>query len=158
MSRSSFNVTFKAGTYYLSGVVDEFADLMPHLQNAQPPLRLNLSGITRMNSIGIRNFLLFLKTWGNQPLFYEACTVEFINQLALIPGLRGLPAPVAVVESLYVPYQCTSCHEFTDRLTNFTAVSKDSSGNLLFPQVFCPACQAEMAVDPEHYGFFLASA
>jgi len=158
MAKSSLKVELSSGVWYIKGVIDEYADLEKQLGSATAPLRLNLAGVTRMNSVGIRSFLLFLSSWGQKPIIYEACPVEFIDQLMLIPALLGIPKPIAIVDSLYVPYFCNSCGEEADLLVLASDINKATSDALAFPDRKCQHCQSAMIVEPDHYARFLISA
>ena len=86
MAGQGIKIVSKDGVFFLSGVLDEYADLTA-LAEAAEPLRLNFKGISRFNSIGIRGLLKFLFAWGAKGLIYEECPSEFVDQANMIPAL-----------------------------------------------------------------------
>ena len=59
MAEQGIKIVSKDGVFFLSGVLDEYANFAA-LVGATEPLRLNLKAISRFNSIGIRCLLKFL--------------------------------------------------------------------------------------------------
>lgn len=107
MSGQGLKIEEKDGMFYLVGVLDEYVDFSP-LLSENPPLKLNLKQLERLNSIGVRNLLKFLNQWGDKPLEYHECPSEFIDQVNMIPALLGAKHH-GKVASLYAPYECSSC-------------------------------------------------
>ncbi len=142
----------RGDSVYLSGPLNEYGDLSSLL--AKPaPLTLNLHGITRINSIGIRNFLKFLSGWGEKALRFEDCTIEFIDQVNMIPSLLGVKHHAEIV-SLDLPYECESCDE-----EGITPATMSSVINYLkssdFPKLKCKACGTEMTPVTDTYFSFI---
>jgi|GEM_PF-1561262 len=146
-------VTEQGGVFYLQGVLNENSELAL-LLSLQAPLILNFRHVERFNSVGIRNLLRFLQQWGQKPLVYFDCPSELINQISMIPSLLGLPKPVAKVETLFVPYECTSCDheaEILAPLSEFAAVADGENA----PAKPCPKCGKSMEVASDTFFAFL---
>ena len=150
MVAKSLSIETKSGVHYLRGVLDENADLSG-LELAAPPLRLDLGGLTRLNSIGVRNFLKFLQAWGEKPLSYEHCTSDFVDQMNMIPALLGSRRQ-AVVTEVAVPFQCESCdHETEAQMKVADCKRALNEGPLTRP---CDQCGKTMVVHNDSYFAF----
>jgi anti-anti-sigma regulatory factor len=68
----TMKISRKGGVVFLEGVVDENADFSP-LLSENPPLQLDLSGVSRINSIGVRSWMKFISLWGDKPMEYLEC-------------------------------------------------------------------------------------
>lgn len=94
---------------YLKGTVDEDTDFNALLKT-DAPLRLNFSGITAINSCGIRSWVNFLKDLGNKEIVFEECPPLIVRQMNMVPSFLGK----ARVASVFAPYICENCeHEKT---------------------------------------------
>jgi len=143
----------EGGIHYLTGELNEYADLSSLL--SQPgPLVLNLRGVSRLNSIGIRNLLKFLADWGAKAITYDECPCEFIDQINMIPALLGTKEH-ATIRSLFVPYECRKCEhedEVLGALEDFT--SGDEGGSTAVRK--CPNCGEDMTVLTDSFFVFLS--
>ena len=144
----------KADVFFIKGVLDEYADLSP-LLDKPAPLRLDLRGLTRLNSIGIRNMLKFLAGWGDKPLVYEHCTSEFIDQVSMIPALLGIKKQ-GTIASLYVPYECNSCDHEEDIYRDLPEYSQALKTGV-WPKEICKKCGTSMQVISDTFFAFAAS-
>jgi len=141
------------GILYLQGVMNEDSDLSPLLP-LPAPLSLNFREVQRFNSIGIRNFLRFLQQWGPKPMVYIDCPVELINQITMIPSLLGMPKPITKIETLFVPYGCTSCDHEEETLYpmgDFAGIVDGADA----PEKTCPKCGQPMEVASDTFFAFL---
>lgn len=130
-------------TVHLSGQIDEYADLSSLLQE-KDPLRINFKNVTRLNSVGVRNLLTFIRDWGDRPITYVECPDIVMDQLSMVKDLMGMGQRVAEVESFYAPYACDSCDHETEFLIS---VADLKSNELKLLPKKCPKCSAPM--DPE---------
>ncbi len=137
---------------YLIGALNEYGDLSS-LITKPAPLTLNLKGVSRINSIGVRNFLKFLSGWGDKALKLEECTVEFIDQVNMIPSLLGVKQQAEII-SLHIPYECGSCDHEGEILTNLSDADNYLKSNN-FPQIACSSCGASMNAVTDSYFTFL---
>ncbi len=154
MSNQGIQIDEKGGVYFVRGVLDEYADLS-NLLTKPAPLRLNLQGLTRLNSIGVRNLLKFLANWGDKPLIYEHCTSEFIDQLSMIPALLGIKKQ-GQVASLYVPYECTRCDHEADIFGPMSEYEGALRTNT-WPTKSCSKCGGSMQVISDTFFAFAQS-
>ena len=124
-------------TYFLEGSIDELVDLTP-LKEASPPLKLNLAGISFCNSVGSRNFLNFIREWGDQEIEYYECSSAFIYNLNMIPLLLGV-SKQGKVRSLHASFECSECDEEQTFLVTENAYSGQ---NLVAEELKrdCPSC------------------
>lgn len=146
-------ISEKGGIFYLSGVLNEYADFTPLLAQKEP-LRLNLKQLSRLNSIGIRNLLKFLTEWGTKQLIYEECPSEFVDQVNMIPGLLGIKNH-GKIESLFVPYECDACDTEEEALEKSADLLRD------LPEIsnktkVCSSCGGRMTVLSDSFFIFLA--
>lgn len=152
MADQGMKIVSKDGVFFLSGVLDEYADFTT-LASATEPLRLNLKDISRFNSIGIRGLLKFLFAWGGKGLIYEDCPSEFVDQANMIPALLGAKKQ-GVIVSLFVPYECTSCDHDEEFLAQTADLQKGlTEGSMLTKS--CPSCGGKMEVPAESFFHFL---
>lgn len=142
-------------TIVVSGGLTEFADLARLQAELGADNELDLSGITTVNSTGVREWLKFVQSVdaNNQHLVLRRCSVSFVNQLNMIRRFAG----GARVASILAPYVCPECDAITDRLLEL--------GDKQSPEILaqaesplpCPSCGAHMVFDdvPTLYFSFL---
>ena len=152
MADAGIKIVERGGVYHLSGVLNEYADLSPLLK-ATEPLRMNMSQVSRLNSIGIRNFLKFLADWGNRKFVYEQAPSEFVDQINMIPALLGLKHHGAV-KSLYVPYECGNCENEEDVLSELSDYAAIKTGGEP-PKRKCSKCGSDMSVLTDSFFVFM---
>ena len=143
MALDSFSISVKDGCYHLSGVLNEFANF-DVLKMASEPLRLNLSQLSKMNSIGIRNFLRFLADWGTKEIHYEHATSEFIDQVNMISSMKG-SAHQAKILSFNVPWQCVSCDHEDEVFMEAAEVGPMLKDGKDLSRI-CPKCGTQMSL------------
>ena len=148
-------VTEQNQIYYLQGVLNENSELSALLVYPAP-LALNFRYVERFNSVGIRNLLRFLQQWGAKPLRYLDCPSELINQISMIPSLLGFPKPIAKVETLFVPYECTSCDHECEILAPLEDFAPVATGEAPRSNP-CPKCGKMMEVASDTFFAFLES-
>jgi anti-anti-sigma regulatory factor len=133
----------------LHGVLDENADLRA-LAELDGELAIDLSGVQRISSTGVREWLdLLRKLEGRSRLVLVRCSPACVTQLNLISNFRG----TAEVESFIAPYDCGGCGcECEVLLDARRAVVRG------VPAVACPDCGTVMdfAEIPERYLTFLS--
>jgi hypothetical protein len=138
------------------GVLDESSrDSLTGLAAGLDPHRatFDLAGLRRINSLGVRFWMEFIKAIGSHQLAYRRCAPAFVEQLNSILNFRG----PAKVESILAPYLCESCGSVRyEELVVDRDVSKANMSVL--PNRACPQCRTEMVFDdiPERYLQFLS--
>ena len=138
-STFAFDITESNGieTVVFEGVVDEFAQLVLVQPKAQEVV-LDLAGVERFNSVGVREFTTFIKRLKGRTLRAVRCSQAVVSQANLVAGFLG----DAEIESFYVPLFCAACdHEDEDLV-----VRKDYSDAGLKPSN-CANCSAPMTFD-----------
>lgn len=96
----------------------DFASLIAKL-----PARatLDLSGITRINSSGVREWLGFVRSVPpDKRLILERCPVIFVDLLNIIREFAG----PATIRSVYVPHLCKGCGQPRDCLVDLPLKSE----------------------------------
>ncbi len=137
---------------YLSGVIDENADLDKSIGDLSGIVDIICRDIQRLNSMGIKSWLKYfqgLKAKGCAIRFQE-CSIAIIEQLNLISNfLIGAP-----VDSIFVPFVCTKC--FLEHSVLFD-VEDLKSHQLQVPEILCTRCQSKACFDDiaEDYFSFL---
>jgi len=138
----------------LAGRVDETSDL-DRLQSLRGVVTLDLAGVTRFNSVGVFRWVSFLGGLGDvTTLTFERCSVAFVAQMNMMPGLLGS----GHVRSFYVPLSCLKCstEHSQEELVEVTPELKLRGWKAL--QFNCGVCTAVLSLDdiPERYFAFLS--
>lgn len=126
----------------LSGFLDENAELDQLDARGCRTLALDLSGLTRCNSIGLLKWARFVKS------IPESCTVELqCCSTAITKHFNLYPAALAHprlrVTSVHAPFVCGECGEETEILVELAdAVSEPE-----LPGVLCRRCANPMELD-----------
>ena len=140
---------------YLTGVIDEacrLGDLLP----AQGPaiLRLDLAGVSFINSLGVREWIRFLANAHKAGIRIELARVSepLIQQLNMIVAARGH----ADVVSFFAPYACDACGR-EDSLLIDLAPHRHRLQMGDAPTAVCPECGSMMVFNdfPQRYFLFL---
>lgn len=90
---------------FITGMVDEYADFSSLAQSAGQVLYVDFSGVTRVNSSGLRSWIQSIQRHKIQLVLRE-CSPSIVEQFAMIPEFVGKNG---VVESFFARYQCLSC-------------------------------------------------
>ena len=145
------------GKSVLEGVLDEqaapvLAELSAQLSSAAS-IELDVGGVRRINSLGVRAWVDFMRTLGERPITFRRCSPSFVDQLNTVSDFRGH----ARIESFLAPYVCeSSWNVFFEELT----VGKDvSAGNFAgIDGRPCKECPEPLVFDdlPERFLQFLS--
>ena len=134
----------------LVGEITEDSDFRPVLTTTGKQLVLNLEGVQRINSTGVREWINFINALGknNRDVTLERCSVAIVQQLNMIANFRGQ----AKVTSLFAPYFCAACDTDRTRLLDLSQPLPDLNETLP-----CSVCKEPMELDdlPESYLAFL---
>lgn len=134
----------------LKGVIDEDTDFTD-IKKEQGPIHLNLSGITGINSLGIRMWVNFWRELSSTPVFYIECPPVIVRQMSMIPSFSGH----AQVLSVYAPYVCNDCE--TEQLVLISSEQLMSNPPQIPETLTCNQCKVgEMELDgsPRQYFSF----
>jgi hypothetical protein len=138
----------------LAGPVDESAtNTLISLKNLpNGPYIFNLIGLSGINSIGVRNWLNFMKEFQIQhEVRFSNCTVEFIRQVNMIPPFIGK----GKIESFFAQFYCETCEDSFDVLFYSTTPLDDLNSSLSSQR--CKTCSSisECVESPDEYLRFL---
>ena len=135
----------------LGGVIDENADLALLTTLGSRPVRVNMRGVRRINSFGVRSWMdVIRKIPHDIRLTFVQCPSPVIDQCNMVAGFLGH----GILESFYAPMACSECDEQLDQLFE-TATCRANGGKL--PETPCPRCSRPMEVDDleEQYLLFV---
>ncbi|MCE9578216.1 MAG: hypothetical protein K8W52_34135 [Deltaproteobacteria bacterium] len=125
----------------VSGVVDENADLALLSTLGGRPVRVNLKGVRRINSFGVRAWMdAVRKVPRDVVLTFAQAPSPVIDQCNMVTGFLGH----GTLESFFAPMTCGECDEQVDQLFE-TAACRANGGKL--PSTPCPRCGRPMEVD-----------
>jgi eukaryotic-like serine/threonine-protein kinase len=133
----------------LSGRIDENADLS-RLASAIPPgARLDLGGINRLNSIGVREWMDFATSAGAKGLQLVRCAPVFVDQLNAIANFAGATEIVSVLAA----FEC----EQDSEVTVLEVQAADARSGRFPAAPACPRCGVTMiaSVEDDLYYRFL---
>lgn len=136
---------------HLSGTIDEHTDFSQLPQDVRGNLILDLRNVRSLNSVGCRNWILWLKKVKvGKNLICRACSTPIVHQISI---LHGFLPPNAKVESIHVPYYCDACTHEESLLVN----CQDVDMKTLSQDRVCPECGGASLLDvvPERYFRFL---
>ena len=130
----------------LAGEITEDSDFRPVLGSAAKRLVINLEGVQRINSTGVREWINFINALGKESrdVTLDRCSVAIVQQLNMISNFRGQ----AKVTSIFAPYFCGSCDKDRTRLLDLSQPLPDLDATMK-----CPDCGEEMEFDdlPDSY-------
>lgn len=129
----------------IAGAITELANFSK-LKALKGAARIDLSGIDRINSLGVRNWCLFVRDAeaAGLALTFERCSPVIVEQISMISNFFGARSQVA---SLLVPYFCEGCSTEHTQL-----IERTPNAPIVVPPVnTCPKCGKPAAVDePEN--------
>jgi len=124
---------------YLSGVIDESADLGP-ISHITEPVSINMREIRRINSFGVRAWIDHIRQVPHDvKLTFVECPPPVIDQCNMVGGFLGH----GVLESFYAPMVCEECDEQQSQLFQ-TEACRSNGGRL--PATPCPRCGRDREV------------
>ena len=138
----------------ISGPLDEDADLAGPLSGLASGAILDLAGLTRINSCGLRSWIQAIQALeARGPVAYRRVPVFLIQQFNQVLNARGHGA----VESFQAPYYCDACDRESTPCIDSATVVNAPGGWLQPPAQTCAHCAAPLSFDddPERYFLFL---
>jgi hypothetical protein len=150
-------VDAQPGELRVAGAIDETAQLPELIRRAHSGrLVLELSGVTFINSLGVRDWIRMQQLAQAQRLEVELRRVAepIVHQLNMIIATRGS----ARVTSFFAPYACDACGR-EDSLLVDAVTHRDRLSRLDPPPQTCSECGAQMVFNdfPERYFSFLSN-
>lgn len=138
------------------GVIDEDSNLSVIIQAVSqlPGIRgviFDLGQISRMNSCGVREWILLVERLGaNLPCAFYNVNELMIEQANMIPGIFGKKG---AVHSFHAPYYCESCESEQSVILKPSDVVGGEGGPLP-PEMKCRKCTGALVFDWEPYEYF----
>lgn len=137
------NVEQGAGTsrVTLAGAVTELANF-DSLKALRGAARIDLSGIDRMNSLGVRAWCHFVRDAeaAGLALTFERCSPVIVEQIAMISNFFGAKSQVA---SLLAPYFCEACGSELTQL-----IERSPNAPIQVPSTIpCSKCGKQAIID-----------
>lgn len=133
----------------LSGTIDaEAADTLD-LSGVEGVLAIDLEGVSRITSFGVREWIRLLAASGSRETYLLRCRPSFVSQLNMVEGF----AARATTLSIFLPYVCESCDDEPELLLDL----RDNWGvieNGEPPALACPACGAPTEFDESASSYF----
>lgn len=133
------------------GTITEEVDFTPILAiGSEDLLQLDLSGIELINSLGVREWIHFVRKLADAGTRYELvrCSPEIVKQVKNIANFRG----TGRVQSVMLPYFCPSCRKEEHR----ELVLIPGEMPEIEEEIPCPHCDGTMEFDdiPSSYVAF----
>lgn len=150
----SWEVVDQDGTtwFAIRGEITEGARFAPLLARASADVAIDLSGVSRINSTGVREWIQFITKLEETALRLRLarCSVPIVQQLNMISNFTGH----AMVISAYTPWFCETCD---DEYTVLFDLERDPE-ELLSKSYPCPVCDSDEPMEfddlPDHYFAF----
>jgi ABC-type transporter Mla MlaB component len=133
---------------FVSGELTERSDFKPLLAELKGITRLDLEGISRINSCGVREWIYFVRDAekAGYKLTLVHCSVAFVQQLNMISNFAGK----ATIESVMAPFACASCKAEAAFEVDLT---EDPFAQVRGARI-CPACEGTMEFDDLEESYF----
>lgn len=134
----------------IRGTIEENVDFSALFGPLPKNLEVNCRDITRINSIGIKAWLLYFQGCVNRGVrvcFLE-CSVAIIDQINHIHGFTC----GAEIRSLTLPFFCNSCKI---PILTISEVNELLNNNFALPEVSCDKCHQRAVFDDQPEEFFL---
>ena len=147
-----------AATLTLSGVINERTALGSVFEDLEcDELIINLKGITRINSCGVRDWVNATKPLSAKfKIKYTECSAAIVDQLNMIVNFLS----AGDIVSFYAPYCCEACEKEFDILLNISEHFADPEDREepAAPEIACPDCGKPMCFneDEERYLSFIS--
>jgi ABC-type transporter Mla MlaB component len=132
----------------LQGPIDEDANFAPLIEqlDQRGKVRFDLSGIARINSCGVREWVNFIRALPKScNIELEKCTPAVVSQLNMISNFAG----TARVLSVHAPFVCDACGREEDVLVDVESGQTPSVG-----EIQCGSCGGKMEFDDVESSYF----
>ena len=138
------------------GEITEAADLNPlqaYIEKIGAPLEgllFDLGTVFRINSYGVRNWLILLRSIPKSiRMDFERVSEALMDQAILLPDFLG--RDLTHVKSFFAPYLCQKCNKSSSELISMPEFLKDIS--TLDRGFQCSVCKSQLEFDgiPDEY-------
>lgn len=154
-----FNVTQKQNecTIEVQGAINENSDFSVIDLKSAKMVYLDLKSVTTLNSMGLRNWVNWVKQLKITQMIVRHCPRAVVDQMNILHGFLPMGA---IVESFFVPYSCQNCgleeNYLALRGRDFQEGNVDTKEGHNLPQVkTCPKCQGQMEMDVVSSRYFI---
>lgn len=130
--------------YALEGVIDENVDFSSLIAGSDGTLRINCKAVKRINSAGIRNWVVHFEKARKSglQLIFSQLSPTLVEQVNFIPQLALLPE----IESLGILFGCEKCDSTLVRYHSPDEAAR-LDGN--YERITCPSCDHPMDYDDD---------
>lgn len=125
-------------TIFLEGSLDEFTDL-ENIPIPPAPVEINCRNVVDVTSIGIRNFMKLIYAIGLKNFYYSECSLQLVDCINTFNILLGANEN-GRIESFYLPYRCTHCHEEEERLIQSKGIEIKQGNRVTMKVDTCKKC------------------
>ena len=136
----------------INGAIEETVNFDELLGAPSPKMEINCKGIPRINSVGVKAWIKYFQTClaSGTKLSFVECSTAIVEQINLISNFTC----GGVVESIYVPFSCTTCKS---ELVGLFKTSDLKTMQFQVPELKCTKCAGVATFDdiPEEYFGFL---
>ena len=141
------NITQDGNRFALEGIINEFAKFQPLFDYEGDAIILNLKGISRINSTGVREWINAIEKVSQAvEISFEDCPPVVVYQMTMIPNFTAR----AKILSVYAPFYCAECGHQQDILITMDGFSLDEG----LPDVKCGECGEGMEFDDDEESYF----
>jgi hypothetical protein len=139
------------------GIIDENSDFSQLFKSKFQLLFLDLKQISRINSSGVRKWVLALDKLRDVEIHYINCSFAIVDQLSMVPEFLTKKSFVESFDALYVCENCNVSHTVT--LVVGYDIQPGLTKYLDGPERFCPTCNEKMEFEhnPDSYLYFLSN-
>ncbi|MCM8796789.1 MAG: hypothetical protein NC923_02780 [Candidatus Omnitrophica bacterium] len=132
------------------GIMDENSNLGRIFDTDKSVIRINLKGIKRINSCGVREWVNAIRTIPeNKKVEFIDCSPAIIKQFNMISNFGG---PGKVI-SFLAPYFCSRCNKIWDETIEI-GQHLEELVNFKAPQLKCPQCKDDLKFDDLEEKYF----
>jgi len=136
----------------LTGSIEETVNFEQLLGPPPPEMEVNCKEVPRINSVGVKGWIKYFQgcqSKGTKLRFVE-CSTAIVEQINLISNFTC----GGIVESIFVPFSCTSCKS---ELVGLFKTSDLKKLELKLPDLKCSKCGNKAVFDdiPEEFFGFL---
>jgi anti-anti-sigma regulatory factor/DNA-directed RNA polymerase subunit RPC12/RpoP len=127
----------------VSGEITEESDFGPIIDEIEGAVVVDLGGVTRINSCGVREWLNFVTALkgASRSLTLDRCPPVIVTHLNTIYNFTG----GGTVRSVFGPYYCADCDKEERHLIDLTGGHPSPP-----PAIKCPECGSSMEFEEIH--------
>lgn len=127
--------------FHVDGAIDEFFDYK-QFDGIARPLKLDLARVKNCNSLGVREFLKFMRREAPAGIEFHRCSPAVMDMINSIPSTLGSPPRPEIVKSMTLAYRCGDCRKEENYVMDVKPVAGGRIPDL--PEVACSKCRVGM--------------